>query len=95
VCNIQPSGDEMKKSILLILVGKRKEEAVKVQQILTGWGCMIKTRLGIHDGVLDNCSDSGLVILELVGEDEKKQELARKLSVLPGVSSKLIDLEVE
>jgi hypothetical protein len=85
----------MKKSILLILVGQRKEEAVKVQQILTGWGCMIKTRLGIHDGVLDNCSDSGLVIIELVGEDEKKQELARKLSVLPGVSSKLVDLEVE
>ena len=85
----------MKKSILLILIGKRKDEAVKVQQILTGWGCMIKTRLGIHDGVLDNCSDSGLVIIELVGEDEKKQELARKLAVLPGVSSKLIDLEVD
>ncbi len=84
----------MKKSILLILIGKRKEEAVKVQQILTGWGCMIKTRLGIHDGVLDNCSDSGLVILELVGTDEQNQELARKLSLLPGVSSKLIDLEV-
>jgi len=85
----------MKKTILLILVDQRKEEAVKVQQILTGWGCMIKTRLGIHDGVLDNCTDSGLLIIELVGEDEKKQELARKLSVLPGVSSKLVDLEVE
>ncbi len=84
----------MKKTILLVLIGKRKEEAVKVQQILTGWGCMIKTRLGIHDGVLDNCSDSGLVILELVGTDEQKQELARKLSVLPGVSSKLVELEL-
>jgi hypothetical protein len=88
-------GVVMKKSILLILIGKRKEEAVKVQQILTGWGCMIKTRLGIHDGVLDNCSDSGLVIIELVGEEEKKQELARKLAVLPGVTSKLIEMEVE
>jgi hypothetical protein len=85
----------MKKTILLILIGNRKEEAVKVQQILTGWGCMIKTRLGIHDGVLDNCSDSGLVIIELVGEEEKKQELARKLSVLPGVSSKMVEMEVE
>jgi hypothetical protein len=84
----------MKKSILLILVGKRKEEAVKVQQILTGWGCLIKTRLGIHDGVLDNCSDSGLVILELVGTEEQKQELARKVAVLPGVSSKIVDLEL-
>jgi hypothetical protein len=85
----------MKKTILLILIGNRKEEAVKVQQILTGWGCMIKTRLGIHDGVLDNCSDSGLVIIELVGEEEKKQELARKLSVLPGVSSKMVEMEVK
>ncbi len=85
----------MKKTVLLILIGKRKEEAVKVQQILTAWGCIIKTRLGIHDGVLDNCSDEGLLILELYGTDEQKEELARKVSVLPGVSSKLVELEVE
>ena len=84
----------MNKSILLILVGKRKEEAVKVQQILTGWGCIIKTRLGIHDGVLENCSDSGLIILELFGTKEQKEELARKVAVLPGVSSKLVELEL-
>lgn len=62
----------MAKSILVILVGNRKESAVKVQQILTGWGCIIKTRLGIHDGVLDNCSDEGLLILELHGTQEQK-----------------------
>jgi hypothetical protein len=28
----------MKKNILLVLIGNRKEEAVKVQQILTGLG---------------------------------------------------------
>ena len=87
-------GAKMKKSVLLILIGKRKEEAVKVQQILTGWGCIIKTRLGIHDGVMDNCSDEGLLILELHGTDEQKEELARKVPVLPGVSSKLVELEV-
>lgn len=85
----------MKKSILLILVGKRKEDAVKIQQILTAWGCIIKTRLGIHDGVLDNCSDSGLLILELYGTEEQKSELERKVAVIPGVSSKLVDLSVE
>ena len=84
----------MKKNILLILVGKRKEEAVKVQQILTGWGCIIKTRLGIHDGVLENCSNNGLIILELVGTDEQVDELTRKISILPGVSAKLVNLEV-
>ena len=39
----------MKKQILLILIGSRKESAVTVQKVLTAWGCMIKTRLGIHD----------------------------------------------
>jgi hypothetical protein len=85
----------MSKTILLILIGKRKEEAVKVQQILTAWGCIIKTRLGIHDGVLENCSDSGLLILELYGSKEQKDELARKVAVLPGVTSKLVELTLD
>lgn len=85
----------MKKSILLVLIGKRKDDAIKVQQILTAWGCIIKTRLGIHDGVMENCSDSGLLILELYGSEEQKSELARKVAVIPGVSSNLVDLSVD
>jgi hypothetical protein len=82
------------KTILLILIGHRKESAVQVQKVLTGWGCMIKTRLGIHDGVMENCSDQGLLILELAGERKQMDELARKISLIKGVSSKLIDLKV-
>ena len=73
---------------------KEKRRSGKGSEVLTGWGCLIKTRLGIHDGVLDNCSDTGLLILEMVGTDEQNQEIARKLSVLPGVSSKLVELEL-
>lgn len=87
--------ENIKKSVLLILVGTRKESAVKVQQVLTAWGCIIKTRLGIHDGVMENCTDEGLIILELYGSDEQKEELTRKVSVLQGVTSKLVDLEIE
>ena len=82
------------KTILLILVGQRKQAAVQVQKVLTGWGCMIKTRLGIHDGVMENCSEHGLLILELAGERNKMDELARKVSLIKGVSSKLIDLRI-
>ena len=82
------------KTILLILIGQRKQAAIQVQKVLTGWGCMIKTRLGIHDGVMENCSDQGLLILELVGEREKMNELARKVSLIKGVSSKLVDLKI-
>ncbi len=85
----------MEKTILLVLIGKRKESAVKLQQILTGWGCIIKTRLGIHDGVMENCSDTGLLILELAGTKEQRDELARKVAVLPGVTSQLVELQVE
>lgn len=84
----------MKKTVLIILIGSRKDSAVNVQKVLTGWGCMIKTRLGIHDGVLDNCSDQGLLILELVGDQSQKDELVRKIGLIKGVTSKIVDLEV-
>ncbi len=82
------------KTLLLILVNKRKESAPTVQKILTDWGCIIKTRLGIHDDILEHCSNSGLIVLELVGEKKKQQELTRKLDILDGVNAKLIDLSV-
>jgi hypothetical protein len=85
----------MKKTLLLILISHRGEAAVQVQKVLTAWGCIIKTRLGIHDGVLENCTDEGLVILELYGSEEQKQELSRKVAVIPGVSSKLVELNLE
>lgn len=85
----------MKKSVLLILLGKRKDSAVKVQSILTGWGCIIKTRLGIHDGVLEDCSDNGLLILELAGESSKHVELADRIKLVEGVSVKLVELSVD
>ncbi len=85
----------MKKSMILMLLSNRKEEAEKVQKVLTDWGCLIKTRLGVHDGVLDNCSNAGLIFLELVGEDEKNKELCHKLDILPGVSAKFVELETE
>lgn len=84
----------MSRNVLSILVGKRKETAVNVQKILTGWGCMIRSRLGLHDGTLDNCAESGLIIIELVGEKEKMDELLRKLTLLEDVSAKLITLSL-
>jgi len=84
----------MKRTVLLILVSHQKESAEMVQKILTGWGCYVKTRLGIHDGVLENCSDSGLIFLELTGEPEKHEEIARKLNLVKGVDAKLVPLEV-
>lgn len=85
----------MEKYVLLILVGKRKEAAVSVQKTLTAWGCLIKTRLGIHDGVLGDCSEKGLIMCELVGDKEKIDELTRKVDIINGVHAQLVTLKVD
>jgi len=85
----------MEKRVLLIIVGKRHEAAKYVQQTLTGWGCVIKTRLGIHEDVLDHCSEHGLIFLDLVGETDKHDELNRKLNLIKGVQAKLVTLKLD
>lgn len=84
----------MEKTVLLVLINDRKDSAITVQKILTDWGCTIKTRLGIHDGTLDNCSNSGLLILDIVGEKEKNDEMTRKLNLVKGVKAQIVHLAV-
>ena len=85
----------MQKTVLLILVGKRKDAAVNVQKTLTAWGCLIKTRLGLHTGVLDNCTDKGLIFCELMGEMDKIQELRRKLELIKGIKTELVTMKLD
>jgi len=80
----------MKKTLLVILMRTRTVSAVKVQKVLTDYGCMIKTRLGIHDGVMDKCSDTGLIILELSGARSGITELNTRLKSIAGVKTKLV-----
>jgi hypothetical protein len=84
----------MERNVLLIYMSTRQETAEMTQKILTGWGCYIKTRLGIHDGVLDKCTDTGLVFIELVGETEKHVEIERKLNLVKGVTAKLVNMKL-
>ena len=85
----------MKVKVILILIGNRKVAAEKVQKVLTGWGCHIKTRLGLHPGVLEDCVEQGLIFLEVVGEQEKIDELLRKLNSISHVQAKYVELETE
>jgi len=83
------------KRVMLILIDQRKKNAVQVQKILSEWGCLIRTRLGIHEGVLENCSEEGLIILELVGDKEMHEKLAERLNALPNVVAKLVEISLE
>ncbi len=83
------------RTIVAVIVRQRSETSVNVQKILSAWGCMITTRLGLHEGVLDTCTQTGLIIVEMVGEEEKKEEFVRKLNLIKGVQAKKIDLQVD
>ena len=85
----------MTRHTLLVLVDHRQNAAVDVQKTLTAWGCLVKARLGLHDGVLENCSDSGLIFCELVGDLDKRDELTRKLNLIKGVNAKQVTLELD
>lgn len=82
----------MTKTIMLILVGKRTETALRVQTILTEFGCCIKTRLGIHEGAEGKCSNAGLIMLDLVGDAAQQKALEKNLEAVDGVRVKRVEM---
>ncbi|MDR2251513.1 MAG: hypothetical protein LBD98_01565 [Endomicrobium sp.] len=79
-------------SILILSVEKRNSCAAKIQEALTNSGCQIRTRLGIHDSSSDSCSDKGLIILEILSEEELIKPLLTKLENLDGVRAKFVTI---
>ncbi len=55
------------RTIMGIEIGHREEDALKVQRLLTDHGCSIKTRLGLHETAGNQCSSSGLILIEFAG----------------------------
>lgn len=66
------------KTIIGVKLENRAEDAVEFQNIITDFGCGIKTRIGLHDTFEDHCTNSGLVILEVI--DDSAETLFFELS---------------
>ena len=77
--------------ILIVSLAKRRETAAKVQEVFTDFGCLIKTRLGLHESG-SACSDNGLIILDLVSDAGKIGEFAKKLESIKGVKAKFVSI---
>ena len=82
----------MRKDLIIILLGSRIKEAMSVQEVLTRYGGIIKTRLGIHDPSCAKCGDSGLIVLELLPATSKIKKLKSDLEALCGVKVKCVSL---
>ncbi|AQM60654.1 hypothetical protein BH721_05475 [Clostridium baratii] len=80
-------------SIMVIKVSTRNKIAPTVQEILTKHGCIIKTRLGIHEATNDTCSRAGLIILDLLSDNKDDiNTLKEDLNSLDGVCAKLVEI---
>lgn len=66
------------RAIIGIPVSNRLEESLKLQKILTKYGCCIKTRIGLHDMGEYKCLNYGIVIIEIIDKiNEIYDELNR------------------
>ncbi len=67
----------MKRTIIGIRLDNRQNEAALLQDILTRYGCCIKTRLGLHEVAQDACAAEGIILLEVI---KKEEDLLKELT---------------
>ncbi len=77
--------------IMAILIDKRTDAAPTVQRILTEHGCIIKTRLGMHES--STCADEGMIILDLTADNTEVEALEAELKSVEGVNVKSMVLD--
>ncbi len=74
--------------IVGIHVTNRVKHIPSVQNVLTEFGCSIKTRIGLHEMSNDTCSPNGLILVELIGDDNNLKNFTSSLLKIEGVEVK-------
>ncbi|MFW6061585.1 MAG: hypothetical protein ACOC93_02135 [Planctomycetota bacterium] len=85
--------EKEKHKLLGVHLTDRVTEAVEVQRLLTEFGTNIKTRIGLHEIEGEYSAPNGLIMLEMVGADQRANELKDRLNGIEGVESKMIVFE--
>ena len=75
--------------VVVITIINRKENAIKLQEILTKYGNIIKTRLGLHETKQEE--HKGLVILH-TETSRKVSSLVREINKQKGMKAKLVKI---
>ncbi len=70
---------KMKHTVVGIHVPNRFKQVTKIQNILTEYGCSIKTRLGLHEVNNEYCAINGLILLEMFGPEKDMDQMVEKL----------------
>lgn len=56
-------------TIIGVRLTDRDKNAVEFQQILTKFGCSIRTRIGLHPSERDICLNRGIILLETAADE--------------------------
>jgi hypothetical protein len=81
----------MRKHIILAVhITDRVHHVPDVQNVLTEYGCSIRTRLGLHEAREGFCSPNGVIILEMTDDEKTTDELMNRLNGIEGVEVKKI-----
>lgn len=79
-----------KYNLMGIVIENRRDFAPRVQEVLTEFGCIIKMRIGLHEGLEKTCSNEGFIILNLNDDDKEVDRFINKLKSIESVRVKNI-----
>jgi hypothetical protein len=82
----------MECNIMIVKIGERRKKSPEVQEVLSRFGCSIKTRLGLHEAG-DVCSEEGVLVLQLAGDKSEMMALERTLNGLESVQAKMVIID--
>ena len=82
----------METTIMAVTIDPRSAHAPQVQTILTKHGCIIKTRLGLHEVNQNSCSEEGLIILHIHSSLDEIKILENELLNVDDVKVKYMSL---
>ena len=57
--------------VIGLRVDHRRANAAGLQETLTRYGCNIRLRVGLHEAGEGRCSDDGVILLQVCGEQER------------------------
>lgn len=79
--------------IMAVLQENRVETAARVQEVLTKYGCFIRVRLGLHDAAVNECANSGIILLQLCGASIPVNDFTGELEAIDHVKVKQMVLD--
>ncbi len=79
-------------TIFGIRLSNRIKNSTQLQDLLTDYGCIIKTRIGLHDTSCGVCSPYGIILLEVINDEERIEGLINELQKVQGVKFNIMEL---